>query len=91
MLLNPISEGGINGTALATILSKIIGGVLISADSTNDATVTLREDGANGKVVFHLVTKTPAFVCAPIRLGSTQLYISCTGTGAKCFVYEWVP
>lgn len=91
MLLNPISDGGINGVALATILSKTLGGVLISADSTNDATVVIRENSSTGKVVFHMVTKNPAFICAPIGLNATQIYISCTGTGAKCFVYEWIP
>jgi len=86
MVLKPASDVALNGVGTVRIRSKVLGGVLISADGTNDATVRLT---AGGDVVFYLVTKTPAFICAPILLKSETLNISCTGTGASCFIYEW--
>lgn len=90
MILNPASDGRLNGTGFCRIPSSVIGGVLVSADGTNDATIVISENDANGKVIFSLVTKNPAFICAPMSCGMAKsVYVSCTGTGAGVFLYEW--
>ena len=84
-------SASLESTGTMTIESGIIGGVLITADGTNDATITVQRNDANGKTVFDLVTKSPAFIVAPVSLESTtQAYYSVTGTGAAAQFFEWV-
>ena len=90
MILIPLSEGKLNGTGSVFVKTRIIGGIVVTADGTNDATVVLRRDTSVGTIVFQLVTKSPAFVVAPIFCDTQQVYVSCTGTGAGVFLYEWV-
>jgi len=90
MILKPVSDGSVSGTGTLTFDSGTLGGVLITANGTNDATVTLQEDNSNGTRVFQIVTKSPIFVAGPIRIGSTSGYYSVTGTGAAAQLYEWV-
>ena len=90
MILNPVSDGDVTGTGTLTFQSRILGGVLITADGSADATVTLQQDNSDGFTVFKLVTKSPIFIGAPINLSSQAGYYSVTGTGAACQFYEWV-
>ncbi len=89
MILNPVSDGSVTSTGTDTFDSQILGGVLITADGTNDATVTLQRDNSSGTTVFKVVTKSPIFVAGPINIGSTAGYFSVTGTGAAAQFYEW--
>ena len=90
MILKPVSDGSIAGTTTLTFQSQVLGGVLITANGTNDATVTLQRDNSNGTTVFKIVTKSPIFVAGPIQIGSKAGYLSATGTGAAAQLYEWV-
>ena len=90
MLLLPVSDSSVTGTGTSTFQSRILGGVLITANGTNDATVTLQADNSSGTNVFKLVTKSPIFVAAPIDIGSQAGYYSVTGTGGAAQFYEWV-
>jgi len=91
MLLKAIgNEGALTGTGTLTCESRIMGGVLITADGTNNATVIVRKDNSSGKQIFDLVTKSPAFISGPISLGSQILYYDVSGTGAAAQLYEWV-
>jgi len=90
MILQPLSEGNLNGTGSVFVSSRIIGGVLVTADGTNNATVILRRDNSTGAIVFHLVTKSPAFLVGPIFCNTQNIHVTCTGTGAGVFIYEWV-
>ena len=90
MVLNPVSDGSVIGTGTLKFDSRIVGGVAITADGTNDATVTLQQNNSDGLTVFKLVTKSPIFIGAPINLGSQSGWFSVTGTGSACQFYEWV-
>jgi len=89
MILNPVTDGSVTSTGTSTFESRILGGVLVTADGTNDATVTLQADNSDGTNVFKLVTKSPIFVAGPISIGSQAGYYSVTGTGAAAQFYEW--
>ena len=90
MILNPVSDGSVAGTGTLTFQSRILGGALITADGTNDTTVTLQTDNSDGFSVFKLVTKSPIFVAGPISIGSQAGYFSVSGTGGAVQFYEWV-
>jgi len=97
MILNPVSDGSIatGGTGTLTFNSRILGGVLITANGTNDATVTLQSNNASGFTVFKLVTKSPIFVAGPISIKDANDdptnagYYSVSGTGAAAQFFEW--
>lgn len=92
MLLKALGTGGaVTSTGTLTCESRIMGGVLITADGTNNCTVIVKKDNASGDQVFDIVTKSPIFVAAPISLGSTQtLYHDVSGTGGAAMFFEWV-
>jgi hypothetical protein len=90
MILVPLSEAKLNGTGGLHVASRIIGGILVTADGTNDATIVIRRENSSGAMVFHLVTKSPAFIAGPIFCNTQEIYVSCTGTGAGVFLYEWI-
>ena len=92
MLLKALgNDGAVTSTGTFTVANGIVGGVLITADGTNNATVILRKDDANGKQLFDLVTKSPTFVAAPIGMeGTRTLYYNVSGTGAAAQLFEWV-
>lgn len=91
MLLKALGiDGALAGTGTLTCESRIMGGVLITADGTNNATVIVRKDNSSGEQVFDLVTKTPVFITGPISLKGQTLYYDVTGTGAAAQFFEWV-
>ena len=90
MILKPVSDGSVVGTGTLSFESMTLGGVLITANGTNDATVTLQKDNSSGLKVFDIVTKSPIFVAGPIRINSPAGYYSVSGTGSGCQFYEWV-
>ena len=81
-----------SGTSIIALLHGIIGGVLISTDGTNAATVQIKKapDGVAGsEIIFDLITVTSSFICAPIVAdGHVQLVVS--GTGAYAQLFEWI-
>lgn len=94
MLLKALNDGSVTGTGTFAFSSSyqggILGGVLITADGTNAATVTVQRNDANGKTVFKLVTKQPILIKAPISMEGAQLgYFSVSGTGAAAQFFEW--
>lgn len=92
MLLKALgNDGAVTSTGTFTVANGIVGGVLITADGTNNATVILRRNNSTGKQLFDLVTKAPTFVAAPIGMeGTTTLYYDVSGTGAAAQFFEWV-
>jgi len=90
MLLKPVSDGSVTGTGTLTFESAILGGVLITANGTNDTTVTMQRTNSSGTTVFQIVTKSPIFVAGPINIGGQVGYYAVSGTGAGCQFYEWV-
>ena len=90
MLLKPVSDGSVAGTGTLTFESGILGGVLITANGTNDTTVTLQRNNSSGTKVFQIVTKSPIFVAGPINIGGQAGYYAVSGVGAGCQYYEWV-
>jgi hypothetical protein len=90
MLLKPVSDGSVVGTGTLTFESTILGGVLITANGTNDTTVTMQANNSSGSKVFEIVTKSPIFVAGPISLGVQAGYYAVSGTGSGAQFYEWV-
>ena len=90
MLLKPVSDGAVTSTGTLSFETGILGGVLISADGTNLAIVTLQENNSDGAKVFEIDTKSPIFIAGPIGIGSSVGYYNVSGTGAKVQWYEWV-
>lgn len=91
MLLRALNDGSVTSTGTMTVTRKTLGGVLITADGANNATVIVRKDDASGKQVFKLVTKSPVFIIAPIDLeGTATAYYDVTGTGAAAQFFEWL-
>jgi len=89
MILNPVSDGSVIDTGTLEFQSRILGGVLITANGINDTTVIVRQNNSSGKQVFKIVTKSPIFVAGPINLGSQAGYYDVTGTGGAAQFYEW--
>lgn len=89
MILNPVSDGSVSGTGTLEFQSGILGGVLITANGSNDTTVTVQANNSSGPTVFKIVTKSPMFIAGPIRINSQAGYYSVSGTGSGCQFYEW--
>ena len=90
MILNALTDGKVSGTGTFIIPSGILGGILITTDSSNAAVVTVQRDDANGKKVFDISTIAPTFIIGPVALQDTDTaYYSITGTGASVQFYEW--
>ncbi len=91
MILRALSTGSVTGTSSYTVASGVVGGLLITADGTNDATVLVKRTDTNGKAVISIVTKTPMWVAGPFSLENvTTAFLSVSGTGAAAQIYEWV-
>jgi hypothetical protein len=91
LILNALTDGKVSGTGTLTIPSGMLGGILISTNSSNAAVVTVQRDDANGKKVFDISTIAPAFLIGPVALQDTDTaYYSVTGTGASVQFYESV-
>jgi len=86
MVLKPLGDA-FNGTNEVRLRGTILGGVLISADSTNDATVLIKNKD-DGETIFSIVVKQPMFACAPMKCHSV-LTATASGTGAKVQLFEW--
>lgn len=89
MILKPLSDGRISGTGQLKLDNRIFGGAIISADGTNAAIVSIKNDDEFGKTIFSISTKSPAAVFGPFQ-GSESIYYSVSGTGATAQLYEWV-
>jgi len=91
MILRALTNGAITAAETVAVKSGIVGGALITADGTNDATVVIRRENDAGKSILHVVTKIPLWITGPFHLEDTQAaYVSVSGTGARVQVYEWV-
>lgn len=84
--------GKSTGTKIIAVPTTIIGGILITADGTNDTTVTINKAPggvAGSEAVFEIVTKSPLFVCAPFD-AADHVQLAVSGTGAAVQLFEWV-
>ena len=91
MIVKALTNGSVVGTGTVKCESYIIGGILVSVDGTNVATVILRRDNAEGKQIIKIATKTAMWISAPFSMEDTQtVYYAVTGTGAAAQLYEWV-
>lgn len=91
MILRALTNGAVDGTQTLAVKSGIVGGVLITADGTNAATVVVRRENDTGKPVIHVITKIPLWVTGPFHLeDAVAAHVSVSGTGALAQVYEWV-
>lgn len=87
--IRDISGGAVSGTNTYQLPKEIFGGVLISADGTNAATVTVRRNDAAGAIVFQMTTKTPLPVFAPFE-ADAAIHTVVSGTGASAQFFEWI-
>lgn len=94
MLLQAIEtsegQGQISGTGTFLLEgSPILGAVNVSADGTNSAVVTVKENDVDGDIIFDQSTKSPLFVAAPFK-GVERCYFSVSGVNATCQFFQWV-
>lgn len=89
MILKPLSHA-MSGSGTIQMNGYIFGGALITADGTNDATITIRENNSSGTILYEIVTKSPGAPIMPIKSNSKRIYYSISGTGAKAQLYEWI-
>ena len=91
MLLVALTDGSVSGEFSVDLPHRVLGALLITADGTNAAVITVQRTNNQGKEVFSISTKTPMFVAGPISLeGATIAYCSVTGTGAAVQLYAWI-
>lgn len=91
MNLRALTNGAITVDATVNVKDQIIGGLLITADGTNNAVVKVRRENAEGKPVIDITTKIPLWITGPISLENTSTaYVNVSGTGAAVQVYEWI-
>jgi len=87
MVLRALTDGAFTGTANIAVPVGKLGGILISTDGTNAATVNIYNKGKDR--IFSLVTVSPFFAVAPI-LCEKEITAIVSGTGAAVFLYEWM-
>jgi hypothetical protein len=91
MILRALTNGAITAADTVTVKSGIVGGVLITADGTNNAVLVVRRTDSAGKPIINVTTKIPLWVTGPFHLEDTErAYVDISGTGAAVQVYEWV-
>jgi hypothetical protein len=91
MILRALTNGAITVASAVTVSTRIVGGLLITADGTNNAVLKVRRDDTNGKPVIDITTKIPLWITGPIDMeGTNTAYVDISGTGAAVQVYEWV-
>lgn len=94
MVLKSLTAGTVSGTGFVKVPSQLFGGALISADSTNAATIVIRKSNdsqiTTGDIIFNVVTKIPLAPFAPFHCGD-WIYYNISGTSATAQLYEWVP
>ena len=88
MTISEVSNGAITGTGYLRLTNNLIGGILVNADGTNAASITLRDGSNTGPVLFSYSSKQPLFIQNPIRCNSNQIYYSISGTGTSVEIFE---
>lgn len=90
MILKALTDGSVATTGSMTCAGYIFGGAMITADGTNNCTVTVQKDNSSGKTIFKIVTKSPGLFVAPFSTeGTTTLYYSVSGSGGAAQFFEW--
>ncbi len=90
--LRDLTSGKVTGSGTLSLAtdSRTLGGIGISADGTNLATLTIREDNASGNIIFQMSTTSSIFIGAPFEATDT-IYYTISGTGASVELFEWIP
>ena len=84
MILRPLTNGAVVGTDTLQVKSGVVGGALLTADGTNDATLIVRRESDTGKAILHVVSKIPLWITGPFHLeGALLAYVSVAGAGAR--------
>lgn len=92
MILRALTNGKVSGVHTLIVPSQIVGGVLITTNNTDAASVTVRRIDANGLPIIDISTVTSMFVGAPFGMDDTdRIHVTVSGTGASAQIYEWVP
>ena len=91
MILRRLTAGSITGTGTLTVESQIVGGILLTADGTNAASVTLQRDTSGGTKIIELSSTISMWISGPFGMEETEtLYYAISGTGGSAQLYEWV-
>ena len=90
MYLLPLQVGAaLTGTATLEVPTGIFGGALITADGTNSATVTIREEDGSGRIIFDVDTTSSMPAFAPFKIRGNTIHYTISGTGASAKLYAW--
>lgn len=88
MVIRDISGGKVSGTGTLDCESGLIGGLLISLDTTLGV-IVLRDTNSTGAILVEISPKTAMFVGAPIK-AAKKIYYSISGSGCAVQIFEWV-
>lgn len=92
MILRPLTNGAVSGTHTLTVKSTIVGGVLITTNNSDAATVVVRRESDSGLPIINISTVTTMWIGGPFGLDDTETaHVTVSGTGASAQIYEWVP
>jgi hypothetical protein len=87
MALKTASNGSISGTGTVELESTIVGGVLVSTDGTNAATVIIKDLDNNGETVISYSGKEAIWIDGDFYCQSGTAYYAISGTGATAQIF----
>lgn len=91
MILKALTNGAVTGEQTIEVKSGIVGGVLITADGTNNAVIVVRRIDGAGKPIINVTTKIPLWITGPFHTeDATQVNVNISGTGSAAQIYEWI-
>lgn len=70
--------------------NRTLGGILITTDGTNAATVTIRKTNGSGDIIFDITTTASMFVGMPLEC-TDIVHWTLSGTGSGLQLFEWIP
>lgn len=70
--------------------NRTLGGILITTDGTNAATVIIRETNGSGNIIFDITTTASMFVGMPLEC-TDVIHYTLSGTGSGLQLFEWIP
>ncbi len=88
MALRPASDGTITGTGTLELESTTLGGVLVSTDGTNAATVIIKDEDNDGETIISYSGKEAVWIDGTFDCQSGIAYYSISGTGASAQIFK---
>lgn len=82
------TNGAISGTGTVELNASTVGGVLVTTDGSNAATVILRDKDSNGEIIIDYSGKEAIWIDGCFYCQSGTAYYNISGTGAQAQIFE---